>query len=177
MRSKIVITLIVIALIVVGAIWKSHKVNAPAQQPSKPEAEVVVTTPGPNQIITSPIKITGKAKGNWFFEASFPIKLRDSNGKILAVGTAKAQGDWQTADYVEFSASLIFKTPTTTEGSLEFSKDNPSGLPEFEKSFFLPVKFNLQAMRQPDGTCAPDSTACSGDAKLCMEENKAPVCN
>jgi hypothetical protein len=30
---------------------------------------------------------------------------------------------------------------------------------------------------QPKGTCAPDTAACGGNAKLCMEENKNQICD
>ncbi|MDR3642545.1 MAG: hypothetical protein P4L74_02865 [Candidatus Doudnabacteria bacterium] len=30
---------------------------------------------------------------------------------------------------------------------------------------------------QPPGTCAPDLSACKGNAELCMKENINPVCD
>ena len=35
----------------------------------------------------------------------------------------------------------------------------------------------MPAQVQPAGTCAPDLSACAGNAALCMDQNKAPVCN
>ncbi|HXK32321.1 MAG TPA: hypothetical protein VJ378_02535, partial [Candidatus Paceibacterota bacterium] len=37
----------------------------------------------PNQIISSPLSIKGEARGNWFFEASFPIRLYDGNNQEI----------------------------------------------------------------------------------------------
>lgn len=37
---------------------------------------IVVDNPRPNSNIKSPLAIFGKARGIWFFEASFPISLK-----------------------------------------------------------------------------------------------------
>ncbi len=36
---------------------------------------VVIDNPQPYQIVKSPLKVTGKARGGWFFEGDFPITL------------------------------------------------------------------------------------------------------
>lgn len=90
---------------------------------------VNVTTPLPNATVQSPLVITGEAKA-WYFEASFPVILKDANGTILAQAPAQAQGDWMTPNFVPFSVTLTFAKPTTATGTLIFQKDNPSGLPE-----------------------------------------------
>jgi hypothetical protein len=102
---------------------------------------IKVTTPTPNLSVTSPLEISGEAKGPWFFEGSAPVKLLDANSKVLAEGIAQAQGDWMTENFVPFTASLTFSTPTTSTGTLVLSKDNPSGLPANDKSVSIPVKF------------------------------------
>lgn len=94
----------------------------------------------PNDFITSPIMIMGEARGYWFFEASFPIRLFDESGKELTVAVAQAQGEWMTENFVPFEATLEFPKPQTSEGKLVFQKDNPSGLPEHDDSFEIPVR-------------------------------------
>jgi hypothetical protein len=92
--------------------------------------------------VTSPLIITGKARGNWYFEGSFPVVLSDENGKTLAHGTAKAQGEWMTEDFVPFKTELTFTKPAkNSKGTLIFKKDNPSGLPENDQSFEVTVNF------------------------------------
>lgn len=93
-------------------------------------SNVNVTAPLPNTVIQSPLVVTGEAKGTWYFEASFPVILKDANGKVLAQAPAQAQGDWMTTSFVPFSVTLTFAKPTTTTGTLIFQKDNPSGLPQ-----------------------------------------------
>lgn len=107
---------------------------------------VVVDSPASGATVTSPLTITGKARGTWYFEASFPVALTDWDGKIIAQGIAQAQGDWMTSDYVPFTATLTFEKPApgdpaANRGTLILKKDNPSGLPEHEDSFELPILF------------------------------------
>jgi hypothetical protein len=106
--------------------------------------EIDVTKPEANETIKSPLEVEGRALGNWFFEGSFPIKLIGEDGKTLAQGIVQAQGDWMTAGFVPFKAKLDFDAGSSTIGMLIFQNDNPSGLPEKEKQFGLPVRFNSQ---------------------------------
>ncbi len=103
---------------------------------------IVVDSPRPNQTISSPLTIKGKARGNWFFEASFPVVLTNWDGLIIASGVAKAEGDWMTAEFVPFTAKLIFENPDyKNNGVLILKKDNPSGLPENDDALEIPVLF------------------------------------
>ncbi|HNX11214.1 MAG TPA: DUF5668 domain-containing protein, partial [bacterium] len=49
--------------------------NATSSDAVKVEDSIKIANPEPNQKVSSPIKISGQAKGNWFFEGSFPVKL------------------------------------------------------------------------------------------------------
>jgi len=102
---------------------------------------IKLTSPEINSEVKSPLEIKGEARGNWYFEASFPIKLLDANGQELATAIATAEGDWMTTDFVPFKATLNFSTPQTSTGTLVLIKDNPSGLPENDDSVQVPVKF------------------------------------
>lgn len=101
---------------------------------------IIVTSPLPAMVVTSPFVIAGKARGYWFFEASFPIELRDMQGKLLETIIAQAQGDWMTTEFVPFTSNLIFTKPAAPMGAvLVFKKDNPSGIPENDDSFSIPI--------------------------------------
>lgn len=104
-----------------------------------------LTSPLPNAEIGSPVTITGEARGNWYFEASFPVFLTDWDGKIIGQGIAEAQSDWMTADFVPFKATLSFDTSLISgqysrSGTLILKKDNPSGLPEHDDALEIPVR-------------------------------------
>ena len=105
------------------------------------QPEVRVDSPAKGSLVTSPLRITGQARGSWFFEASFPVTLVDANDKVLVQGIAESQGDWMTKNFVKFEAKLEFKAPATAKGFLILRKDNPSGLPEHDASFSVPVRF------------------------------------
>jgi len=103
--------------------------------------------PQPDEKIESPLKIKGEARGNWFFEASFPIILTNWDGLIIAEGVATANppagGDWMTEDFVPFEAELEFTADTSVSnrGALILKKDNPSGLPEHDDALEITVFF------------------------------------
>jgi len=101
--------------------------------------EVTVTSLQPNQTVISPIMIQGQAKGSWYFEAVFPIKLMDEQGTVLGQTQAQATSDWMTDAFVPFTAELAYQAAATSSGWLVFNNDNPSGLPENSKEFKLPV--------------------------------------
>lgn len=93
-----------------------------------------------NQEVSNHIKVEGRARGTWFFEASFPVELIDSDGNILARTIATADGDWMTEDFVNFTAVIDFVKPTSTKHALlVLSKDNPSGNPDMDQSIFVQV--------------------------------------
>ncbi len=116
--------------------------NSSADEEITTTDDIVVTSPTRNAIVASPLTIAGKAKGTWFFEASFPIVLLDADGNVLVESHATALDDWMTEDFVPFKAALLFATPAAgTTGTLVLKKDNPSGLPEHDASIEIPVKF------------------------------------
>lgn len=101
-------------------------------------------SPRPNEVITSPLAISGEARGYWFFEADFPVVLVDWDGLIIAEGIATAKNDWMTEEFVPFEATLTFETDPdaySDRGALILRKDNPSGLPEHDDALEVPVIF------------------------------------
>lgn len=103
-------------------------------------ANIRVTNPQPNAVVTSPLVVTGEARGTWFFEASFPVQLLDENGSLIVMLPAQAEGEWMTEEFVPFSVTLNFETDAPS-GTLVLQKDNPSGLPEHAAEIRIPVRF------------------------------------
>ena len=93
------------------------------------------------QEITSPLAIRGRARGYWFFEASFLIELQDEEGRVLGTALAEAQEDWMTEDFVPFVATLQFDNPVAEKGLLVFHKQNASGKPELQEAYTIAVSF------------------------------------
>jgi hypothetical protein len=101
-----------------------------------------VEQPQPNQVVTSPLKIKGKARGYWFFEAEAPYKLVDEDYRTLAAGSMRAQGEWMIDGFVPFEAEVSFQAPDAKSGFLVLSRSNASGKPEHDRVYRVPVRFS-----------------------------------
>lgn len=103
---------------------------------------IVLDSPLPQGAVSNPIQLKGKARGSWFFEASFPVVLLDSHENIIGQSIAQAKSDWMTSEFVPFEATIIYTMDTQISGeagTLVLKKDNPSGLPENDDELRVPV--------------------------------------
>ena len=106
------------------------------------EDEIILENIHPGEIISSPLLLTGRARGSWFFEASAPVVLTDWDGRIIAEGTIHTTEDWMTTEFVPFEGTLTFETPSYGDiGSLILQNDNPSGLPAYDKAIEIPIRY------------------------------------
>jgi len=136
MKTKLLVFLIAL-VVVVGGYWLYLRKDNGIDY-----ADLIqVDAPQAGAVVTSPLIVRGKARGTWYFEASFPVRLLDANGVELAVVPAQAQGDWMTTEFVPFEVTLTFAPPATKTGTLILQNDNPSGLPENAKEIRIKVKF------------------------------------
>ncbi|MFA5070414.1 MAG: Gmad2 immunoglobulin-like domain-containing protein [Patescibacteria group bacterium] len=103
---------------------------------------ITITSPRPNAIVTSPMSVSGQAKGTWFFEGVFPVKLTDENNNVLAETQAQASGDWMTENFVEYTATLTYTTPLSGKLYMILSKANPSGLAANADELKIPLKLS-----------------------------------
>lgn len=146
-----------LTFLLLGFIEK-QRVHAPKEIPVEEEVPVVVPEtsahtslhgvtlfidiPKENEIVQSPLMLSGRAPGNWFFEASAPVTITNWDGLIIGESYITAQGDWMTTDYVPFTGTLSF---TNTEygdyGFIIFRKDNASGEPQFDDAVEFKVMF------------------------------------
>src|SRR6185436_3420858 len=65
-----------------------NKVETP--KPLQYKDLLTVELPISNQIASSPIIVAGKARGNWYFEASFPVQVLDEDGTVLGSSPVQA---------------------------------------------------------------------------------------
>lgn len=162
--------ILLVAILVTGAFWYIQNNSEEQVQDTNP-ATTPIPAPTDNDTdtathtykdllklhnfssegITSPLTIEGEARGMWYFEASFPVVLTNWDGLIIAEGFTQAEGEWMTEEYVPFKTTLTFESPYNegdpefmNYGSLILQKDNPSGLPEHDDAFELPVTFAPQ---------------------------------
>lgn len=112
--------------------------------------QIEIYSPRSNEKIKSPLKISGRARGNWFFEANFPVILTNWDGMIIAESYVQANGDWMTENFVDFKAILEFQSPVfsnvsqdhfSRKGYLIFKKANPTGLAQYDDALEIPIEF------------------------------------
>jgi len=150
--------------------WVRHG-NPQSPKPTKPchkegpssQAQVFTTVKGNTDVIritkplplahetiSSPLEIQGEARGTWYFEASFPVKLLDLKGEVIAEGIAQAKSDWMAENYVPFEVKLDFLVVADTDAILVLKKDNPSGLPANDDQLEIPIRLagaNIMAVK------------------------------
>ncbi|MCX6716097.1 MAG: hypothetical protein NT077_03725 [Candidatus Taylorbacteria bacterium] len=118
------------------------KMDVPVYYSSTTVDQIKVSNPPTNSSVSSPLTVTGVARGTWYFEGTAPILLTDSKGKIIAEGYVRAQSNWMTNEFVPFMGTLNYVTPVTaTLGVLVLKNDNPSGLAANAKSVEVIVRF------------------------------------
>jgi len=109
---------------------------------------VSIQRPQPLDTVTNPLTVSGRARGPWYFEGSFPLVLTDWDGLIIAETQARAQGEWTVEGFVPFEATLHFQSPYQDgdpeymrRGTLILQRANPSGRPENASALEIPVSF------------------------------------
>lgn len=112
--------------------------------PAGKEDLIRVTSPVTGSVVTSPLTVVGEARGNWFFEATFPVYVTDWDGLIIGEGFATAEGEWMTTSFVPFTAVITFNTAEirghySNRGTLILKKHNASGLPEHDDALEVPI--------------------------------------
>ena len=137
-RTNLIIIYLLIIAITIGIIisrdkWLKAK-NSPTPAPApitsvitpviSPDSShdnlIKVTEPTPNQVISSPLSISGQARGTWYFEASFPVVLEDANGKVLAQIPAQATGQDKFELFSEKEDMFFLKV---VEAKVKFIRD------------------------------------------------------
>lgn len=64
----------------------------PEPAPAQKDDLIVLTYPLPQGKVASPLVIKGKARGNWFFEATFPVMLLQPTEKCSSKRTQRHKG-------------------------------------------------------------------------------------
>lgn len=101
-----------------------------------------VSEPAEGVAISSPVSISGEARGTWFFEADAPVVVTDWDGRIIGEGFVTTDGDWMTESFVPFSGSVSFTIPSdgvSDRGAVILQKANPSGLPANDAALEITV--------------------------------------
>lgn len=146
MQTKLIVGIVVLFIVVIlGAVLIATPTPAPSPSPTSENGaepfvseNVIVTDPLPNAKVSQTFTVRGQARGNWFFEASFPLQVRDPGNNNVGGGIAMTSDNWMTTEFVSFEGKVMVEN-YSGPARLVLMKDNPSGLPEFEDS----VEFDI----------------------------------
>ncbi|KKP47245.1 MAG: hypothetical protein UR39_C0005G0058 [Candidatus Woesebacteria bacterium GW2011_GWA1_33_30] len=139
---------------------RNQNLTTPSQTPIQtiiPSQAVVINNIKNGDKITSPVNISGTIDKSWTWEATFSIEILDSARKPLNSMPVSVNFENEVVSRGLFSISISFVT-TAQSGFIVVHADNPSGLPQNNKSFEIPIKF-----------MANKNTACTMEAKLCPD--------
>ena len=140
--TKIIAGLIVLILVAALGVWlylvPVGDTNGGGELQKFSSENVRVNSPRINEKVEKKFAVTGEIRGNWMFEASFPIQVLDPSGNKVAQGFAMTSANWMTTEFVPFTGEITtagYSGPAT----IVLMKDNPSGLPENDDSVSFTV--------------------------------------
>lgn len=142
--TKLGIGVVTLVLVIYAIFAFDVPYRSPDESPASATAgddTPILATPAANAAISSPVHMTGHARGTWYFEASLPIEILAPDGSVLGTGHAEATGDWMTTEFVPFTADVSFVAGSSTSGFIRIKNDNPSGDPARDKHIDIPVVF------------------------------------
>ncbi len=115
------------------------KNDTPLVTPTNNDNLFKLTSPTSGSTVTSPLTLSGEARGTWFFEGSFPVRLEDVNGNVVTSTIATSSEEWMTEEFIPFLAYLDFSVTTDTQAIIVFQKDNPSDIRANDREVRVPV--------------------------------------
>jgi len=143
------IVLMMVAVVVGGVYWYTSSPAEPLVDSDYIYRDLIrVDSPRADEVISSPLTISGAARGMWYFEATFSVRLLDANGNEIPIqpGYIMTENEWMTEDFVSFNTTHTFSLSATDTGTLVFERANPSGLPENADEYRIPVRFDTEAV-------------------------------
>lgn len=145
MKKSIILPFLLVGLAIGAGIFfmtSQDLSSVNAQTATSTTATIQVDEPDPNDIVSSPLTVSGQATGTWFFEDSAPVYVYNSAGTRVGQGTiSTVSGNWMTTSSVAFTGTITFSNPGTATGTVVFERSNPSGLPQNAASTTVPVRF------------------------------------
>lgn len=121
-----------------GPSESSAATTSPSTTATNPEG-VLVMQPQENATVGKTFEVSGRAPNTWYFEAVFPIQVRDGDDNLLGTAQAQAQSDWTVESLVPFKATVTIDGSYAGPATLILLKDNPSGLPENADELTVPI--------------------------------------
>jgi hypothetical protein len=158
MKKRYIVIVLVVFAVLFWALTKAVPKNPSTATPNENTEQtapvlaqkddmIVVSSPAIDSTISaSPVVIKGRARGNWFFEASAPVEIVNWDGLIIGEGYISVDDgyDWMTTEYVPFTGTISYDASQIgvyNYGWIIMKKDNPSGEPQFDNSLEFKIFF------------------------------------
>jgi hypothetical protein len=107
--------------------------------PAPSEQLATVGSPTSGARVTSPLRVSGVAPANWYFENQFPVRLLDAHGAVIAEAPAHPDVSWtENAEPKVFALDVPFQVTTETAAILVLQEDMP-GEGEAPREVRIPV--------------------------------------
>lgn len=103
---------------------------------------IIITSPIKNEQVSSPLRIVGRARGDWFVEGAILVELTDLYGNHISSGSVSAQEKWATKDFVAFLGTLQFNNFIKgSKANLILYKNNQAQGNIQDKKMIIPIMF------------------------------------
>ena len=103
---------------------------------------IIIESPKAYEKVKNLLFVKGKARGYFFFEANFPIRIEDENGNVILKDYVETSENWMTNDFVYFEKYLDIRNISIKKGFIIVEKANPSGDVEHKFEIKIPLYFN-----------------------------------
>jgi len=159
-KTKLVTFIIIFAVILIGAIFfylgqhreptnqinvnNNPQENINTTEEKLPEIlgnkdDLVSFSVVSGSTISGKMAVSGIVKNAYFFEGNILLNVLDQNKNVLKTGHGSAITDWMTSGPVSFQGIIDTLGLPTGAAYIEIRNDNPSGMPENNKSILIPV--------------------------------------
>lgn len=98
-----------------------------------PASDITISAPLANARVTSPVRVTGIAPNDWYFEGVFNAKLVGADGTVLAEAPATGQTPWTTPGPVPFIAEFTVTTAKDQSAVIVLTEDETGEKPKLRE--------------------------------------------
>jgi hypothetical protein len=101
---------------------------------------IVVTNPKPDDLVSSPFKVEGQAKGVWYENNKLTVKLTDLDGHVIAEKPMYALSDPTKDAMVPFTGAFDFPATNLERVKLLIEKASTVDIPGKNGPLVIPLR-------------------------------------
>ncbi len=157
--NKTFISIATVLIILFGVLWFSKKpAIVPAESVSPtPAANITIISPTTNELVDSPILVTGKAK---VFENQLTVQVKDSRGTVIAIAHIFTDAK-DAGQFGNYSVKIPVPVGATKNLKVEALSYSPKGDGSFEGYAAVPVELKTTETMTVMVALNTDTSNCS----------------